>query len=74
MNDLLNNKVTNIPQKPGVYQFINDKGEIIYIGKAKNLRTRVRSYFQKNKYLLNYLYRRLINFAQYYLINCGLHH
>ena len=50
MNDLLNNKVTNIPQKPGVYQFINDKGEIIYIGKAKNLRTRVRSYFQKNKY------------------------
>ena len=50
MNDLLNNKITNIPQKPGVYQFINDKGEIIYIGKAKNLRTRVRSYFQKNKY------------------------
>ena len=50
MNDLLNNKITTIPQKPGVYQFINDKGEIIYIGKAKNLRTRVRSYFQKNKY------------------------
>ena len=50
MNDLLNNKITNIPQKPGVYQFIDDKGEIIYIGKAKNLRTRVRSYFQKNKY------------------------
>jgi len=50
MNDLLNNKISNIPQKPGVYQFINDKGEIIYIGKAKNLRTRVRSYFQKNKY------------------------
>ena len=50
MNDLLNNKITTVPQKPGVYQFINDKGEIIYIGKAKNLRTRVRSYFQKNKY------------------------
>ena len=50
MNDLLNNKVKNIPQKPGVYQFLNDKGEIIYIGKAKNLRVRVRSYFQKNKY------------------------
>ena len=50
MNDILNTKITNIPKRPGVYQFINDKGEIIYIGKAKDLRSRVRSYFQKNKY------------------------
>ena len=50
MNDILNTKITNIPKRPGVYQFINDKGKIIYIGKAKDLRSRVRSYFQKNKY------------------------
>ena len=50
MNTGLNEKIKNIPTKPGVYQFKNNAGEIIYIGKAKNLRTRVRSYFQKNKY------------------------
>ena len=46
----LKEKIKNIPSKPGVYQFKNNSGEIIYIGKAKNLRTRIRSYFQKNKY------------------------
>ena len=50
MKTSLNEKIKNIPTKPGVYQFKNDVGKIIYIGKAKNLRTRVRSYFQKNKY------------------------
>ena len=43
-------KLKLVPTKPGVYLFHNDKDEIIYIGKAKNLRNRVRSYFQKNKY------------------------
>ncbi len=46
----LSEKIKNIPTKPGVYQFKNADGEIIYIGKAKNIRSRVRSYFQKNKY------------------------
>jgi len=50
MNTGLNEKIKNIPTKPGVYQFKNNAGEIIYIGKAKNLRSRVRSYFRKNKY------------------------
>lgn len=36
----------NLPTSPGVYQMIDRSGEIIYIGKAKNLRNRVRSYFQ----------------------------
>ncbi len=36
----------NLPISPGVYQMIDRRGEIIYIGKAKNLRNRVRSYFQ----------------------------
>ena len=43
-------KIKLVPTKPGVYLFHNDKDEIIYFGKAKNLRNRVRSYFQKNKY------------------------
>ena len=35
----------NIPSDPGVYQFFNASGDIIYIGKAKNLNNRVRSYW-----------------------------
>ena len=46
----LKEKLNHIPTKPGVYQFKNKDGNIIYIGKAKNHRNRVRSYFQKNKY------------------------
>lgn len=35
-----------LPQKPGVYLMLNDKEQVIYVGKAKNLRSRVRSYFK----------------------------
>ncbi len=41
--------VASMPDKPGVYQFIDPYGKIIYIGKAKNLRKRVSSYFSKNQ-------------------------
>ena len=37
-----------IPENPGVYQYFNQSGEIIYVGKAKNLHRRVNSYFQKD--------------------------
>ena len=37
-----------IPEDPGVYQFLNNNKTIIYVGKAKNLKKRVSSYFQKN--------------------------
>ena len=47
---MIKDLVKVIPKDPGVYFFKNDKRDIIYIGKAKNLRNRVRSYFQKNKY------------------------
>lgn len=47
MSDFLQNLKT-LPQKPGAYLFKNDKGEVLYVGKAKNLKTRVKSYFVKN--------------------------
>jgi excinuclease ABC subunit C len=40
-------KLENLPTSSGVYQFRNSDGDIIYVGKAKNLRSRVRSYFQE---------------------------
>jgi excinuclease ABC subunit C len=39
-------KLKSLPTSPGVYMFMNARGKIIYIGKAKNLRNRVRTYFQ----------------------------
>jgi excinuclease ABC subunit C len=41
-------KIKNLPSKPGIYQYLNTEGTIIYIGKAKNLKKRVSSYFTKN--------------------------
>jgi excinuclease ABC subunit C len=41
--------VSLLPNKPGVYQFLDTSGNIIYVGKAKNLRKRVVSYFSKNQ-------------------------
>ncbi len=39
--------VLNLPESPGCYQYLNENGEIIYVGKAKNLKRRVYSYFSK---------------------------
>ncbi len=39
-------KLEALPAQPGVYLFKDDKGEVVYVGKAKSLRSRVRSYFQ----------------------------
>ena len=39
--------LSNIPEKPGVYQYLDKNGEIIYVGKAKNLHRRVNSYFNR---------------------------
>ena len=48
MNSNLESKLKNLTDKPGVYQFINDKGRVIYVGKARNLKNRVRSYFHES--------------------------
>lgn len=45
----LQKKLENLPTNPGVYLMKNDQGEIIYVGKAINLRNRVRSYFRELK-------------------------
>jgi len=45
VNDNLKSKISLVPTSPGIYFFRNNKNEIIYIGKAKSLRNRVRSYF-----------------------------
>lgn len=50
MNDILSNIVTNLPDSPGVYQFFDINGILIYIGKAKNLKKRVSSYFHQSAY------------------------
>ncbi len=40
-------RIKNLPDKPGVYLLKNSKGKVIYIGKAKSLRKRISSYFQR---------------------------
>lgn len=45
--DYLKGIVLNLPESPGCYQYLNENGEIIYVGKAKNLKRRVYSYFSK---------------------------
>jgi excinuclease ABC subunit C len=49
VTEKLKTKLANLPKTPGVYFHKNIHGEIIYIGKAANLRNRVRQYFQKSR-------------------------
>ncbi len=52
--------ISKIPPKPGVYQYWDSAGELIYIGKAKNLKNRVSSYFNKDTYRINAKTRVLV--------------
>lgn len=47
MNENVKLKLASLPETPGVYQYYNKKGDLLYIGKAKNLKRRVNSYFNK---------------------------
>lgn len=51
----LKDKLKLLPNNPGVYQFFNKEGKIIYVGKAKHLKNRVSSYFNRDKYENNKL-------------------
>lgn len=46
-NEYLRGIVLNLPESPGIYQYLNSEGTIIYVGKAKNLKRRVSSYFNR---------------------------
>lgn len=50
-----------VPSRPGVYQYWDESGELIYIGKAKNLKNRVSSYFNKDNYRINSKTRVLVS-------------
>ena len=47
--DNIRSTVSRLPDKPGVYQFVDASGVILYVGKARSLRKRVTSYFSKNQ-------------------------
>lgn len=47
LKDYLKGIVSNLPDSPGIYQYLNAEGTIIYVGKAKNLKRRVSSYFNR---------------------------
>lgn len=47
MRDELKMKISLLPTSPGVYQYLNKEGTVIYVGKAKNLKRRVSSYFNR---------------------------
>ncbi|MBO4879159.1 MAG: excinuclease ABC subunit UvrC [Clostridia bacterium] len=49
MNDKIAEKLKLLPDKPGVYKMYNDRGELIYVGKAVNLKNRVRQYFHSSR-------------------------
>ena len=49
MNTKIQEKLKLLLDKPGVYKMFNAQGELIYVGKAVNLKIRVRQYFQSQK-------------------------
>ena len=55
----INEKIKNLPYQPGIYQFLNFKGDILYIGKAKNIKKRVSSYTSLSR--LSYRIQRMVS-------------
>lgn len=71
MQEILKDKVKKLPQLPGVYVYTDEKGEVIYVGKAKNLRSRVGSYFftELDKSSKTYSLVQRINDVRYIVVD-----
>ena len=69
-DDALREKISKLPAQPGVYQYFDASGNIIYIGKAKNLKNRVLSYLNKtNQSNKTLLFVRKINDLRYIVVD-----
>ena len=49
LKDQISDFLTGLPNEPGIYQFLDNKKNVIYVGKARNIKNRVRSYFQSSQ-------------------------
>ena len=50
--EVIKKELPLIPKLPGVYRMLNDKGEILYVGKAKNLPNRLKSYISEKNHII----------------------
>ena len=50
--EVIKKELPLIPKLPGVYRMLNDKGEILYVGKAKNLPNRLKSYVTEKNHII----------------------
>ena len=64
------NQISDIPNAPGVYFFKDKRNKILYIGKAKNLKKRVKSYFisSSSSFLKNTIITQKANFVDYFVV------
>ncbi len=70
---MLRDKVKDIPHKPGIYKYLDKDGAVLYVGKAKDLRSRVAQYFGKhdNRVQLPYLMAEAVD-IEYTVVNSEL--
>ena len=61
--EVIKKELPLIPKLPGVYRMLNDKGDILYVGKAKNLPNRLKSYVAEKNHIIR-TERNCISFLQ----------